>query len=64
VNSSFRNLRRACTRLAADGLELLGVSTSSFRISLLVPEAAREAATRALHHELVERSEPVDDGTA
>jgi aspartate kinase len=62
INSSFRNLRRACETAAAEGLTLLGVSTSGFRISLLLPEAELAPAVRALHRELVEESEPVDDG--
>jgi aspartate kinase len=64
INASFRNLRRACERAVAEKLTLLGVSTSSFRISLLLPEAELAPAVRALHDELVDRGEPVDDGTA
>jgi aspartate kinase len=64
INASFRNLRRACARAAAERLTLLGVSTSGFRISLLLPEAELVPAVRALHHELVEQAEPVDSGTA
>jgi aspartate kinase len=64
INASFGNLRRACARAAAERLTLLGVSTSGFRISLLLPEAELVAAVRALHQELVERPEPVEDGTS
>jgi aspartate kinase len=64
INASFRNLRRACARAAAERLTLLGVSTSGFRISLLLPEAELVPAVRALHHELVEQAEPVESGTA
>jgi aspartate kinase len=64
INASFRNLRRACYRAASEKLTLLGISTSGFRISLLLPESELETAVRALHHELVEQGEPVDDGTA
>ena len=64
INASFRHLRRACKRAVAERLTLLGVSTSSFRISLLLPEAELVPAVRALHDELVEQGEPVDDGTA
>jgi aspartate kinase len=63
INASFRNLRRACERAVAEKLTLLGISTSSFRISLLIPEAELVPAVRALHDELVEQREPVDDGT-
>jgi aspartate kinase len=62
INASFRNLRRACETAAAEGLTLLGVSTSGFRISLLLPEEQLATAVRALHRELVEQQEPVDDG--
>jgi aspartate kinase len=64
INASFRNLRRALARAAAERLTLLGVSTSGFRISLLLPEAELVPAVRALHDELVEQPEPVEDGTA
>jgi aspartate kinase len=64
INASFRNLRRACARAAAERLTLLGVSTSGFRISLLLPEAELVPAVRALHHELMEQPEPVEDGKA
>jgi aspartate kinase len=64
INASFGNLRRACARATAEKLTLLGVSTSGFRISLLLPEAELVPAVRALHHELVEQAEPVESGTA
>ena len=60
INASFGNLRRACARAAAERLTLLGVSTSGFRISLLLPEAELVTGVRALHHELVEQADPVD----
>jgi aspartate kinase len=64
INASFHNLRRACDRAERERLTVLGLSTSSFRISLLLPEAELQAAVRALHQELVEQGDPVDDGKA
>jgi aspartate kinase len=62
INATFASLRRACAAVAGTGTTILGVSTSGFRISLLVPEARLTAAVRALHEELVSEGEPVDDG--
>ncbi len=62
INATFGNLRRACdvvTRLRAP---ILGVSTSGFRISLLLEEGVLRDAVRALHDALVSEGEPVDDG--
>jgi aspartate kinase len=60
INASFHNLRRAFDVLARLQADVLGVSTSSFRISLLLAEAAVPEAVRALHAELVTAGEPVD----
>jgi aspartate kinase len=53
INQSFRNWRRAAAILAELGCPMLGASTSSFRISFLVPEEHVEPAVRALHDGLV-----------
>jgi aspartate kinase len=55
INARLANLRRVLD--AADGLgaEVLGVSTSSFRISVLVDEGHVPELTRELHRVLVER---------
>jgi aspartate kinase len=64
INATFTNLRRACAAVSRLGATILGVSTSGFRISLLVENAVLGEAVRALHHELVSEGEPVDDGRA
>jgi aspartate kinase len=58
INTTFANLRRALGVLLADGVAVLGVSTSSFRISLLVEEGAVKGAVRRLHDELVTEGVP------
>jgi aspartate kinase len=64
INASFANVRRACAALARAGIAPLGVSTSGFRISLLLEGSRLGEAARALHAELVSEAEPVDDGRA
>jgi len=64
INATFRNLRRACEVAQAAGATPLGVSTSGFRISLLVEQALVPATVHALHRELVTEGEPVEDGRA
>lgn len=54
INASFANVRRALGAVEAAGIEVLGLTTSSFRISLLVPEKAIPEAVRRLHAELIE----------
>jgi aspartate kinase len=54
INSRFENLRNALATLAAGGIPLEGVSTSSFRISLLVAASDVPEATRRLHASLIE----------
>jgi len=58
INARFLNLRRALDALGAMDASLLGVSTSSFRISFLLDEARMQEAVRRLHHELVMEGEP------
>jgi len=58
INSTFGNLRRALGVLIADGVTVLGTSTSSFRISFLMEEAAVPGAVRRLHDELVTEGVP------
>jgi aspartate kinase len=53
INARFENLRRALGALAAAGIEVVGVSTSSFRISLVIEEAGVEEAARRLHATLI-----------
>jgi aspartate kinase len=56
VNASFANVRAAVRLLSDGGTSVLGVATSSFRISLLVEEADVKDAVRRLHRGLVEES--------
>jgi aspartate kinase len=54
INATFANVRRALEVLAERDVAVLGVATSSFRISVLVEERAVQAAVRDLHERLVE----------
>jgi aspartate kinase len=58
INASFKNLRGFLSVLAGMGAPLLGLSTSSFRISALLERRHVEEAVRRLHAELVARAEP------
>ena len=49
INSSFETLRRCLLALAGIGAELRGLSTSSFRISLLLDERHMQEAVKRLH---------------
>jgi aspartate kinase len=54
IHAHFANLRRCLAVLAAQGATPLGVSTSSFRISLLLEVSQVPPAVRGLHKELIE----------
>jgi aspartate kinase len=62
INATFTNLRRFLAALAGMGAPLVGLSTSSFRISALVEEARVEEAVRRLHADLVATAEPTAPG--
>jgi aspartate kinase len=53
INQTFRNWRRATAIVDRLGCPRWGGSTSSFRISFLMPEANVDDAVRALHAEMV-----------
>jgi aspartate kinase len=53
INASFANLRRSLDVLSAMGTPILGLSTSSFRISFLLEEGAVKDAVRRLHASLI-----------
>jgi aspartate kinase len=53
INAEGRNLRRALEALRAGDARVLALSTSSFRISLLLPEPQVADAVRRLHAALV-----------
>jgi aspartate kinase len=59
INATFHNVRRAFAVLSGQGAAVLGLSTSSFRISLLVEEAAVLEAVRGLHAEMVTEGDVV-----
>ena len=62
INATFTNLRGFLAALAGMGAPLVGLSTSSFRISALVEERHVEDAVRRLHAELVAPAEPTAPG--
>jgi aspartate kinase len=53
INATFQNVRATLEALASGGATVLGVSTSSFRISALVEEMRLADAVRRLHDRLV-----------
>ncbi len=59
INASYANLLRGTAALHGANIEPQGVSTSSFRITWLVPRASLDAAVRALHSALVPDEGPV-----
>jgi aspartate kinase len=59
INATFRNVRETLAVLTGMGAAVLGLSTSSFRISLLLEESRVPEAMRQLHRRLV-----VDEVTA
>jgi aspartate kinase len=61
INASFRNVRATLAALAELGAPVRGVSTSSFRISVLLEDRFVKDAVRLLHERLVE-AEPVVEG--
>lgn len=54
INTSYKNVRIGSEALAVAGIETRGLSTSSFRISWLLPDAALNDAVRALHRVFIE----------
>jgi aspartate kinase len=62
INGTFDAMRRVLGVMAASATPVLGVSTSSFRISVLLEEAAVPEAVRRLHSELVTEPRPAPTG--
>jgi aspartate kinase len=58
INTRFASVRECLRLLGREGLQVLGVTTSRFRVSLLLEAAGVEAAARLLHRELVEVQRP------
>lgn len=52
INTSYKNVRAGSSALATGGF--LGISTSSFRITWLVPLATVDEAVRSLHRTFIE----------
>lgn len=64
INSSYANVRRGGDALAAADIAASGISTSSFRITWMVPREMTEDAVRRLHHvfiEAVQAPVPLED---
>jgi aspartate kinase len=60
INATYANVRTGSATLRAAGVEPLGISTSSFRITWMVPRDRIDAAVRALHGCFIEaRRQPV-----
>jgi aspartate kinase len=49
INASFTNLRKGAAALADAGINPAGTSTSSFRITWMVPRSTLDASVRGLH---------------
>jgi aspartate kinase len=59
INAAFDNLRRGSNALAAAGIEVSGISTSSFRITWMIDRARLDDAVRLLHRTFIEKVELV-----
>jgi aspartate kinase len=55
INASFHNVREAVRLVGESGAEILGLATSSFRISLLLEETKVRDAVRRLHRMIDDR---------
>ena len=55
INTSYVNVRRGTAFLRQEGLSPVGLATSSFRITWLVPGERLDDAVRRLHAEFLER---------
>src|SRR5205823_3849753 len=55
INASFDNVRRGSAALAADGVAVDGLATSSFRITWLIDRARLDDAVRLMHRTFIER---------
>jgi aspartate kinase len=60
INASFENLRRGSAALAAAGIAIGGIATSSFRITWTIDRTCLDQAVRLLHAAFIEaRVQPV-----
>jgi aspartate kinase len=53
INCDYRNLKKGCATLSAQGIDWQSIATSSFRITWLVPRTSLAEATRAVHQALI-----------
>lgn len=58
INATYRNVRTGTAALRAAGIASHGLSTSSFRITWLVPRESLDDAVRTLHRALVPAEGP------
>jgi aspartate kinase len=54
INASYANVRGGSNVLAANGITFVLVSTSSFRITWMIPRERMADAVRVLHHGFIE----------
>ena len=59
INASYANVRAGLAALSGAGIEAAGTSTSSFRITWMVPDDAVPAAVRSLHARFLESAPPL-----
>ena len=59
INATYANIRAGSAALQEAGIGSRGLSTSSFRITWMVPSDSVEAAVKALHARLIESSAPI-----
>jgi aspartate kinase len=59
INATYENVRTGATTLGEIGIEPAGTSTSSFRITWMVPDDRVKDAVRALHERFIERQRPL-----
>ena len=59
INASYANVRAGMSALRDAGAEPRGTSTSSFRITWMLPDGQVPAAVRALHARFIESSAPL-----
>jgi aspartate kinase len=54
INATYANVRAGSNMLAASGITAAMISTSSFRITWMIPRDRTEEAVRILHHGFIE----------
>ena len=59
INASYANVRAGISALREAGIEPRGMSTSSFRITWMVPDSDVERAVRALHAHFITAPGPL-----